>query len=121
MNKPIILSLLAASLVAFVTTNAIADADGTKLFKRKCATCHSFEKHGLGPSLEGIIGRKAGGTDYAKYKGLKGADFVWDENKIDEWIKNPKKFIGKKTSMSGKIKKEKDRAAILEFIKAKMK
>ena len=120
MNKPIILSLLAASLAAFVTTNAIADTDGEKLFKRKCASCHTFEKHGVGPNLDGVIGRKAGSTDYPKYKGLKDADFVWDENNLDEWIKNPKKFLGKSTSMAGKIKKEKDRVAILEFLKAKM-
>lgn len=118
MNKHLILPLLAAFAATVAVSPALADADGAKLFKRKCASCHDFDKHKTGPMLKGVFGRKAGSTDFPKYRALKGADFVWDETNMSEWIANPKKFIGKATSMAGKIKKEKDRDAIIEFLKA---
>lgn len=120
MNKQLSLALLIACAMAFTSSSAIADSGaGKKLFKKKCGTCHKFDKHALGPNLKGVIGRKAGSTDYKKYKGLKGADFVWNEENLSEWIKDPKKFIGKKTAMAGRIKKEADRVAIIEYLKSK--
>ena len=47
----------AAFVMTFVPGPALADGDGEKLFKRKCASCHKMEKHGVGPMLEGVIGR----------------------------------------------------------------
>lgn len=109
----------ALSVAIFATAGtAGAAGKGAKLYKKKCGACHSTEagKHKIGPSLAGIVGRKAGSTDFKKYKALKGADFTWTEEKLDGWITNPKKFIGKKTAMTAKVKKEKDRKLILEFL-----
>lgn len=88
------------------------------LFKKKCSTCHSLQpgKHKVGPSLAGIMGRKAGSTSFTKYKALKDADFTWDIETIDGWIADPKKFIGKPTAMTVKVKNEKDRKAIIEYL-----
>ncbi len=111
--------------IAFSAGNANADADGAKLFKKKCGTCHTFDKHKVGPSLKGIVGRKAGTTDFKKYKAFKGgSDIVWDEKNLDSWITHQKKFlkakgIKKKTGMSAKVKKEKDRKAIIAYLKGK--
>ena len=118
MKKHLFLSVIVASATALFSSSAMADAAaGQKLFKKKCAMCHKLDKNAIGPKLKGILGRKAGSTDYKKYKALKGADFVWDEDNLSDWIKDPKKFIGKKTSMAGKIKKEKDRDAIIAYLK----
>jgi len=111
------LALFAAFAATVASPSAMAAPDGAKLFKRKCASCHDFEKHNTGPNLKGVFGRKAGSTDFPKYRALKGADFEWDEEKISDWIKDPKKFMGKPTSMAGKMKKEKDRKAVIEFLK----
>lgn len=120
MKKIIPLSLIAALGVSLVSGVAMADTDkGEKIFKRKCGTCHGFEKHKTGPSLKGIVGRKAGSTDFPKYKGLKDAAFVWDETSLDGWLTNPKKFIGKSTSMAVKLKKAKDRTAVIAYLKSK--
>ena len=92
---------------------------GAKTFK-KCKACHTVKeggKHKSGPNLFAIVGRKAGSTDYKKYKGLKGSDIVWTEDNLDKWLKNPKKFIGKKTSMVMKLKKEADRKNVIEYLK----
>jgi len=119
MNKHITLSLLTAFALTIAAAPAMADSDkGEKLFKRKCASCHNFEKHATGPNLKGVIGRKAGSTDFSDYKALAGADFVWDEENMNGWIEDPKKYIGKATPMSSKIKKPEDRADIIEYVKS---
>jgi cytochrome c len=114
-----ILAISIAAIVAFSSASAMAKVNGEKLFKKKCGTCHSIEpgKHKVGPSLAGVIGRKAGSTDFTHYKALKGADFTWDEAKIGEWITNPRKYIGKPTAMTVKVKKAEDRAAIIDYLK----
>ena len=119
MNTSKIFALGLAAAVAVGAGSAIAD-DGEKLFKKKCGTCHTVEagKHKVGPALAGIVGSKAGATDFSKYKALKGSDIVWDEANLDAWIENPKKFIGKPTAMTVKIKKEDERKAIIEYLKA---
>lgn len=113
------LALGIAAMVAVSSGTAMAKSSGEKLFKKKCGTCHSIEpgKHKVGPSLAGVIGSKAGSTDFPKYKALKGADFTWDLTSIDAWITNPKKFIKKSTAMTVKVKKEKDRQAIIDYLR----
>ena len=52
-----------------------------RLVFRKCQACHSLEpgKNILGPSLAGIVGRKAGAEPgYSYSPALKQADIVWD-------------------------------------------
>jgi len=116
----IVLSMLAT--VALTGSQALAD-NGEKLFK-KCTACHSATagKHKMGPSLAGVFGRKAGTAEgYKKYKGLKGADWIWDTASLDEFLTNPKKFTKKKTgkraSMAFKLKKKDDREHIIEYLK----
>jgi len=118
MKHPLKLAVLAACAVVFASTSASADVErGKKLFKTKCQSCHKMDEHAKGPMLSGVIGRKAGGTDFKQYKALEGADFVWDEANLSEWIADPKKFIGKSTTMAGKIKKEADPESIIEYLK----
>lgn len=119
MNKLIALSLAAA--VAATSTVAFAD-EGEDLFKKKCGTCHTLDAHKIGPKLGGVVGRKAGSSDFDKYKALKGADLTWDEANLDAWISDSKTFAkeklgGASTAMSVKISKEDDRKAIIEYLK----
>jgi cytochrome c len=116
-----------ATVIALASSAAFADGDakkGKKVFK-KCKACHSLEegKHRIGPSLAGIIGKKAGSSDFKKYKALKNADFTWDEENISKWIENQKVFLKDKglptkTAMKVKIKKEKDRKNLFAYLKS---
>jgi len=111
----------AIACIALFPTLATA-ASGEKLYKKKCKMCHSLEagKSKGGPSLAGIMGKKAGTRDgYKKYKGLAGSDVMWTDANMDAWLANPKKFLGKKTSMMVKVKKAKERTAIIEFLHTK--
>ena len=118
MNIKSFLAIALAIAITGAVGTANAGADGAKLFKKKCKSCHKMDKHAVGPMLKGVVGRQAGTTDFKKYKALKGSDIMWTDENLDGWLKNPKKFIGKRTTMSAKIKKEKDRAAIIEYLKS---
>ena len=115
----------AVVIVAVTLPGAAIAADGAKVF-RKCAACHSTEagKHKVGPSLAGVVGRKAGTAEgfEKRYKGLKDADWSWDEASLMAYLENPSKFTkaktGKRSSMGLKLKKEDDRKAVFEYLKA---
>ncbi|HXH65421.1 MAG TPA: cytochrome c [Mariprofundaceae bacterium] len=58
--------------------------------ERRCQMCHDFTtgKNGIGPSLKGILGRKAGtypGYNYTFTKYIKGEPWVWTEDKLRQW------------------------------------
>jgi cytochrome c2 len=120
----IIFGAALALVVSGKLVMAAGDAkEGEEIFNKKCKTCHTVEegKHRTGPSLFGVVGRKAGSTDFKRYKGLKDADFVWDDTLLMEWIADPKAFVeshtgNKTTSMTFKLKDEKDRADVVEYL-----
>ncbi len=127
MLKDIFPALGLAIAVALAGGPAFAAAGdsvkGEKVFK-KCKACHTAKpgKHKVGPSLAGVFGRKAGtAAGYKKYKGLKGADWTWDEALLDEYLANPKKFVKKRgakgTSMAFKLKKAGQRADVIAYLK----
>ncbi|MEE8393168.1 MAG: c-type cytochrome [Rhodospirillales bacterium] len=121
MRKGIFLAISLGLVAALAGGSAMAAGDaeiGAKVFKKRCKTCHTVKagKHKLGPSLAGMFGSKSGATDFKKYKGLKGSDFVWNEENLDKFLANPKKFVGKK-SMTFKLKKANERANVIEYLK----
>src|SRR5947209_1114646 len=64
-------ALLAAALLVGSVGAALAQADvedGRKLFN-KCKVCHTLDpgKNGVGPSLSGVLGRKAASVENYKY------------------------------------------------------
>ena len=97
--------------------------DGKKVAK-KCTACHSFDEGGknkVGPPLWGIMNRTAGLADKFKYSDAMKAfgenGGAWDYTTLDAYLADPKGKIPKtKMSFSG-LKKEKDRAAILAYLR----
>ena len=122
MRKEKFTALALAAGMALASGSALASGDaakGKKVFS-KCKACHSITagKHKVGPSLAGVVGRKAGtAAGFKRYKGLKGSDITWDETSLDKWLTNPKKFLGKKTSMGFKLKKAGQRADVIAYLK----
>ncbi|MBF0382670.1 MAG: c-type cytochrome [Magnetococcales bacterium] len=129
--KKIGLTLFAALVtLTFAASSSFAgDAGkGMKYAAKKCAMCHSFgakikKKGKIGPSLEaGIVGKKAGQVAKFKYsKPMKKAiknGLVWDEANLNTFLKNPKKFMkGTKMAFPG-VKKDKDLADVMAFLKS---
>jgi cytochrome c len=71
-------------------------AKGDQLFFSYCSRCHSLEpaRHLTGPSLAGVVGRKAGTAEAFHYSdALKAANLVWDEQTLDALIADPTALI----------------------------
>mmetsp|Transcript_68258 Transcript_68258/g.120503 ORF Transcript_68258/g.120503 Transcript_68258/m.120503 type:complete len:115 (-) Transcript_68258:100-444(-) len=94
---------------------------GAKLFKAKCAQCHTIEKGGnakQGPPLWGLSGRQSGTYDgFAYSEANKNSGIIWSDKHLFEYLLNPKKYIpGTKMVFAG-IKKEKERADLVAFMR----
>lgn len=62
----------------------------------QCRTCHSVEpgKNGVGPTLFGIVGSKAGDVKgYSFSPALAKSGIVWDRASLDTWLKAPMKMV----------------------------
>jgi cytochrome c len=94
--------------------------DGPTLFKQQCATCHTTNATDpvrQGPSLFGIVGRRAGSVDGFHYSaGFAKADFTWDDARLDAWITNPQAMIPG-AIMAYRQAKPEMRAAIIAYLK----
>lgn len=117
------LAAFATALLAAGAAHADGNpADGKKVF-RKCAACHTVQagKNRVGPSLAGIVGRKAGTVDGFKYSDAMlafGADGgVWDKKTLDAYLADPRGFIkGNKMAFPG-LKKEDEREDVIAYLK----
>ena len=106
--RPLILSALGA-LIASASLSATVYADQATSdaakpnpgaleieFNNHCRECHSFLKgdNRLGPTLYGVVGRKAGTVPGFSYSpALQTANLTWDEKTLDEWITDPNAVI----------------------------
>jgi cytochrome c len=110
-------SLVALSLIA--AGSARADSDGEKVFKKYCTACHTVEagKNKVGPSLAGVVGRKAGSAPNFAYSDVnKNSGVVWDEAHLDQYLTDPRKFMpGTKMIFAG-IKKDDERKAVISYL-----
>ena len=113
-----------AAALGAMSTGAFAEGDaakGEKVFK-KCKACHvaDVEKNKVGPHLVGIIGRKAASVDGYKYgTGItEAAEKIgeWDEAKLVEYLADPKGYIGGKSKMTFKLKKEDQRKDVAAYL-----
>ena len=118
-------SLIAAALTLALGPVAFAqDAkEGEEVFKA-CRQCHQVgptAKNGVGPILNGIVGRKAGtieGFNYSpanKEAGEKG--WVWSEEVLDKYLANPREAMpGNRMAYVG-VKDAQDRKDLIAFLK----
>ena len=124
MNSRLMLALAAVVVAAPVlaATTALADGDpakGQKIFV-KCQVCHSIEAgvNKLGPSLHGVIGRKAGTLEGYNYTdAMKNSGFTWDEATLDKYLVNPRKAVPGTRMIFVGLPKEQDRLDVIAYLK----
>jgi cytochrome c len=127
MKNPIKLAVVALALTSFANMAQAADAGdpvkGKKVFN-KCKICHMVgegAKKRIGPALNNIIDAKAGaqeGFKYSKAMVAAGAGgLMWSEEKLDEYLKKPKKLVPKTKMVFPGVRKDKDRANVIAYLK----
>jgi cytochrome c2 len=90
--------LCATALVATAISTALADGDAARGEKRfeECAACHSVERgsNGIGPSLHGVLGRKAGAIPEFRYSpALRRSGITWTPESLDSYLADPQKAV----------------------------
>ena len=103
----------------------LAEADlgaGEKLSK-KCSACHVFDaggKNKVGPALWDIVNRPMAAVEgYAYSEALAAFGGNWDYQSLNAFLAKPKLYItGTKMNFNG-LKKPKDRANLIAWMRAK--
>jgi cytochrome c len=112
------LPLGAAALVAGAGSARAQDAAAGKGVFAPCSACHSVDgSNGVGPSLQGVVGRKAGSFAGFRYsRAMKNAGLTWDAASLDAYIADPQKAVpGNVMPFSG-IADARQRADLIAYL-----
>lgn len=122
MKSRLAAALLGAATVAIAPAGMVAAAPaapaGQDIFEQRCAACHSVEpgENDVGPSLAGVVGRKAGsaaGFDYSP--ALKASGKVWTPAQLDQYLAAPQKLVPG-TRMAMAVPAADQRQAIIAYL-----
>ena len=109
--------------VMLSTGSALAAGDvakGKKVY-RKCAICHAVkkDKKKIGPSLFGVIGRKAGTAKGFRFStAMKKSNLTWDEATLHAYLKNPRKAVKGTRMVFAGLRSKKDRDNVIAYLKS---
>jgi cytochrome c len=92
--------------------------DGAALFRQRCASCHvapAGQRQVLGPSLAGVVGRKAAATAFNYSPALKASNLTWTRINLDRFLRGPMQMVPG-TRMVISISDAQQRAAVLDYL-----
>ncbi|HWI85228.1 MAG TPA: cytochrome c family protein [Sphingomonas sp.] len=113
----ILIAGAAASAEAAPSANV---AHGQQIFAR-CAGCHTIGRTGggtMGPTLNGVVGRKAASVPGFQYSAsMRNSGFTWDTPTLGKFLQAPMKAVpGTKMFFAG-IPAPQDQADLIAFLK----
>ena len=110
---------LSEKIVDFSALLASADIEKGKKVFGKCKSCHKLGdgENGVGPHLYKVINRDIGSIEGFKYsKVLMGLEGVWSIEELNKYLTKPSEYApGTAMSFAG-LKKDKDRADLIEYL-----
>lgn len=95
LGSGLVLFALAAPVLAASPSSKGDPVHGQQLFAR-CAACHTVGQSGgkIGPSLNGVVGRKAGSVPgYAYSPAMKASGLKWDVPTLARFLQGPSKAV----------------------------
>lgn len=87
-----------------------------------CKACHSVEpgKNGIGPSLAGIVGEKAGAVPGFEFSdAMKSSGLTWNQATLDRYLTDPRGVVPGTKMAFGGVADAAKRQAIIDYLKAK--
>ena len=119
---------IAAAATAFFLAAGPAHADGDpkrgeKVFE-ECRACHAVERGamGVGPSLHGVFGRRAGELDDFRYSpALKRSGIIWTPKTLDVYIADPQKTVPANRMPYAGMPEARDRADLILYMQQAFK
>ena len=113
---------LAASLLAIASASpALAAEDlgaGQEIYQAQCSACHSNQPgvNGIGPSLAGVSGRKAGSLSGFHFTpAISGSGLTWDAKTFIQFLADPTKLVPG-TAMTVTVPDETGRANLYAYL-----
>lgn len=97
----------------------LGDAErGKSLYANQCIACHSLDVNLAGPRHRGVFGRRiAALADFEYSSALLAKGGTWNEQKLDEWLRNPKEFVpGSKMGYS--VSDPQERMHIIAYLRS---
>ncbi len=86
-----------------------------------CSACHAVEADapaGPGPTLYGVVGRKAASVDgFGFSEALKASGIVWNDAELDAYIADPAAKVPGTTMAAGAVGDAEQRKAIIAYLK----
>ncbi|MBF9032709.1 c-type cytochrome [Rhodobacterales bacterium HKCCE2091] len=104
--------------VPFADVYAAADPDAGARVWRQCQACHALDgANGVGPHLDGVVGRDIASVDGFGYSdALLALEGNWDPEHISEFILSPRNYApGTAMSFNG-LSDVEDRANVIAYI-----
>jgi cytochrome c len=101
-----------------VTPATAQDAAAGKQVFAQCSVCHSVDgTNGVGPTLKGIAGSKAGEVPGFRFsRAMKGANITWNDKTLNDFIADPQKAIPGNTMPSSGLADAKQRADVVAYL-----
>jgi len=112
--------LLTVQLMTATAARADGDPTHGKQIFNKCMVCHSIQTgvNKIGPSLHGVVGRKAGTiSDYSYTDAMKSSGLTWDEATLNKYLTNPRKLVPGTRMIFVGVPKEPDRLDVIAYLK----
>lgn len=123
--KSTMLGLATAILTAVGSAHAQdsspGNAEAGAVVFRRCMACHKVgpdAQNGVGPVLNGVVGRAAGGyPDYSYSSANKNSGLTWDEPTLTTYLRAPRKLVpGTKMAFAG-LSKDQEIADVIAYLK----
>ena len=95
--------------------------NGKKVFARNCQNCHNASakgKHGIGPLLGTVWGRKIASAKGFKYSAALSAKKgeAWGYENMDAWLENPGGYASGTSMAFAGLKSQKDRDDVIRYL-----
>ena len=93
-------------------------ARGAAVYDDRCGGCHVLDGVGQGPSLRGVMGRKAGtlaGFEFTP--ALKASRLTWTAANLERWLAGPPKLVPG-TAMTATVPDPRERSDLIAYLAA---